>query len=218
MLTKLIPLCALVFVANLPANDITALVQETQQVSQKPQELSFLWWLPQVFWESSFEQNPGMTEGQKSDILKRLKEYNIFAVAQSDIGTFGSFTHKEKDEIRKNIKLEIEGEEIEQLPYIVVDQEVSNLLISMKPVMAQMMGEIGKGMEFIVFPNEIAGETLLDPRSKGSFTFTSFGTEFKWRLPLGSILPPMIDEETNEEFPGNYIFNPYNGNKLTVNE
>lgn len=218
MIRKTIALLALTFVSYSPASDFTALIQETQKISQRPQEMSFVWWMPQVFWEGNFEQNPGMTEGQKAEILKRLKKYTIFAVVQSDIGTFGSFTHKDKKEIGENITLFVNGGEVEQLPYIVVDQEVSNLLISMKPIMAQMMGEIGKGMEFIVYPNEIAGQTLLDPKNEGSFTLTSFGSEFRWRLPLGSILPPMIDEETSEEFPGNYIFNPYNGNKLARKE
>lgn len=171
--------------------------------------------MPQVYWENNFDQNPGMTEGQKEEILKRLKKYNIFAVVQSDIGTFGSFTHKEKREIRQNIKLQSDGVEIEEIPYTVVDQEVSNLLISMKPLLGQAMGELGKGIEFIVYPGEVAGEKILDPTSDGSFIITSFENDFRWRLPLGSLMPSVIDSETGEEFPGNYKFNPYNGNPLT---
>ena len=174
--------------------------------------------MPQVFWKANFDQNPALTEGQKSEILRRLKEYTIFGVTQSDIGTFGSFAHKEKREIQENIRFKLNGDVIEELPYIVVDQEVSNLLISMKPVLAQTMGELGKGLEFIVYPNEVANEVLLDPLKEGSFTFTSFGNEFKWRLPMASLLPPMIDKETNESFPGNYMYNPYNGNKLEKKE
>ncbi len=57
--------------------DLTQLIQETQKVAQSDRQISFVWWMPQVFWENNFEQNPGMTEGQKEDILKRLKEYSI---------------------------------------------------------------------------------------------------------------------------------------------
>jgi hypothetical protein len=40
------------------------------------------------------------------------------------------------------------------------------------------------------------------------------GTEFKFRLPLGSLLPPKFDPNTHEKFPGNYIYSPYTGSKL----
>lgn len=34
------------------------------------------------------------------------------------------------------------------------------------------------------------------------------------QAPLGSLLPPMIDPQTNEEFPGDFLYNPYSGGKL----
>src|SRR5690606_3056840 len=113
-MTKIfILLLSLTSLSILQATDITKLVQETQKVSQSPKQLSFVWWIPQEFWETSFEQNPIMPKEERDEFLKLLKEYTIFAVVQSDIGTFGSFTHKDKNEIRKNIKLETNGEEIE---------------------------------------------------------------------------------------------------------
>jgi hypothetical protein len=39
---------------------------------------------------------------------------------------------------------------------------------------------------------------------------------YRWRTPLGSLLPVKVDAKTGEEFPGNYSFNPYTGEKLSV--
>jgi hypothetical protein len=36
----------------------------------------------------------------------------------------------------------------------------------------------------------------------------------RYRLPIGSILPPALDPKTGESFPGSYHFNPYTGGKL----
>ncbi|MDQ8204524.1 hypothetical protein [Pelagicoccus sp. SDUM812003] len=218
MIKPIVCLLVLAVCSQIHATDITKLVQETQKIAQTPGNMSLVWWIPLEFWEESLDQDPRMTEEQKADFIEILEEYTVFAVVESEIGTFGSFKHKPKSEIRDNVKFEIDGDEIEQIPYIAVNQDASNFFITMKPLMGQMMGEMGKGMEFIVFPNEIGGERLLDPRSEGAFTFTSFGNEFKWRLPLGSLMPPMIDQSTGEEFPGNYSFNPYNGNELVRKE
>ena len=39
---------------------------------------------------------------------------------------------------------------------------------------------------------------------------------FRYRLPLGSVLPPRFDPNTEETFPGNYNYSPFTGAKLTT--
>ena len=40
------------------------------------------------------------------------------------------------------------------------------------------------------------------------------GLPFRYHLPLGSILPAVVDAHSGESFPGNYHFNPFTGDKL----
>ncbi len=205
---------ALTSLPLLQATEINKLIQDTRKLSQNAKQISMVWWIPQELWEANFEQDPTIPKEKKEELLKLLKKYSIFAVAEIDIGTTGSLTHKGRKEIRDYIKLETSTGTIEPIPFMVLNQDIYSLLRSMKSTLGQTMGEIGQGVEFFVYPNQIAGKTLLDPKSNDFFKFTSFGTEFKWRLPLGSLLPPVIDKETGEEFPGNYRYNPFNGNKL----
>lgn len=218
MKTTTVILTFIALFSHVCSADVTKLINETQRISQDPQKMELVWWIPQDFWRMSFEQDPSMSEGQKKAFLEVLESYTVFVVVQSDIGIFGGFTHKSKDEIRENITLIVDGEEVEQVPYTRINQDASNFFIAMKPIMGQMLGELGKGMEFIVYPNKKDGEVILDPLSDSTLEFVSFGNEYKWRLPLGSLMPPALDPETGEEFPGNYRFSPFTGNELLVKE
>jgi hypothetical protein len=56
---------------------------------------------------------------------------------------------------------------------------------------------------------------LIEPKQTGTFAIEYRGKSHKWRLPLVALLPPMVDAKSGEEFPGNYLFNPFTGEKLT---
>jgi hypothetical protein len=85
----------------------------------------------------------------------------------------------------------------------------------MRPLLANMMGAMGQHMEFLVFPNtDKDGHLLADPRHDGSLTLHLGQVAMRYRLPIGSILPPALDPKTGESFPGSYHFNPYTGGAL----
>ena len=97
-----------------------------------------------------------------------------------------------------------------------MSQEIKNLLSVLKPLMAGMLGQMGQGLEFIIYPNTKAGKKIIDPRAAGTLEAKFFDATFRWRLPLGALMPPKVDPQTGEEFPGNYGFNPFTGEKLKV--
>ncbi len=72
-------------------------------------------------------------------------------------------------------------------------------------------------MHFVLFPAESEdGTAIVDPTREGVFTIVLLGQEFAFRLPLGSILPPKYDPATDEQFPGNFNYNPYTGTELSI--
>jgi hypothetical protein len=89
------------------------------------------------------------------------------------------------------------------------------VLATIKPLLSGMLGQLGQGMQLVVYPSKLNGQRLIDPKTPGTFQYMLFDQTFKWRLPLGSLLPKKVDPKTKEEFPGNYEFNPYTGGKLT---
>lgn len=206
----------LVSFVGLRAADLQRLVQETQRMFQEGNTFAMVWWIPPAFWEETLKDNPQLTAEQKREFVKVLSGYTAFSVSHSVSGPFGGMTYKSRDEILANSKLTVGGDVLSVLKSADLSADAASFYAMMKPMMGSMLGQFGEGMEFLVYSNTFDGKPVMDPSKAGEFEFTLFGETFKWRLPLGSMLPPMFDEETGEEFPGNYLFNPYTGGKLTA--
>jgi hypothetical protein len=79
-----------------------------------------------------------------------------------------------------------------------------------------MLGSFGLHLGFILFPaTDKEGRATVDPTKEGAFVVHVGEVEVRYKLPLGSLLPPAIDPKTRESFPGNYRFNPFTGTKLS---
>lgn len=82
---------------------------------------------------------------------------------------------------------------------------------------ANMLGQVGQSMAFIVFKGkDTNGQRYVTAKAKGAFTVKLDQKEFTWRLPLVCFLPAKVDPKTKEEFPGNYVYNPFTGDRLTA--
>jgi hypothetical protein len=65
-----------------------------------------------------------------------------------------------------------------------------------------------QGMHTFFFP------AVADPTGEGRLTVLIDDAKFVWDLPIAALLPPMVNPETGEEFPGNYRFDPNTGEPL----
>jgi hypothetical protein len=218
MYKTIVILMLVAFTPFAKAVDVQKLVKETQQISQTANRLTFVWWVPTEFWRQSLQSNPQITEERASRLTALLDEYSVFVVVVTDIGPMAGMSPVDRASIAANTEFRIDNRIIPLLDNNDISADAQNFVGMMKPVFSNMLGQFGKGMEFYIYPNHKNGKKLLDPVENGQFSYTVFGKRFDWRLPLGSCLPPRIDPKTGEEFPGNYIFNPYTGDKLVVKE
>lgn len=198
------------------AIDLTALIKDSQKISTSNQRVTFAWWIPDQFWEESFRQEGALTEQQQTEFKKLLDPYTIFCVAALDIGPMGGIRGKNKELLLANTKLQIGKTIVAPVSDEELEPDVKNLFTIMKPLLANMMGQMGQGMEFIIYRKDKFVRKNLDPLKPGSFQYKVYDETFRWRLPLGSLLPGKIDPATKEEFPGDYNFNPFTGEKLQV--
>jgi hypothetical protein len=221
LVKKTIPslLCILFLATSAAASASTAsfpkLVAETQRMHQTATEIVLVWWLPNEFWELTLADNPNVTESQRRDVLAVLDGYSIFVVAAMDIGPFGGITSRPESTIRDHTEFRIGDKRLAPLTRAEISIDAANFVSMMKPMMANMLGQFGEGMMFLVYPNGgESGAPKIGAKADGSFDYTAFGQRFEWKLPLPSVLPPMIDPETGQEFQGDFRFNPYTGGKL----
>ena len=196
--------------------DIKALMNDTQKMTQNVNKMVMIWWTPKEFWEISFSQNPLVPEEQIEEILEVFRPYTIIAVVDGEIGTFAGMTFKSEADIRSSIFIrDIQGTLYPPLSDDKIDMNTTNFLLMLKPLLGSMLGPIGQNCHFFLFPSENnEGQRIAEAKSEGAFSVILDEKEFRWRLPLGSILPPKICPSCGEKLSGAYKYCPWDGTKL----
>jgi hypothetical protein len=197
--------------------DINALVQETQRMSDRSGEMTLIWWIPEEFWRASLEQDPNMTAAQTEEFIKVLRPYMLIVAVDGNIGTFGGVTYKSETTIRDSIQIiDSQGTRYRPLGSENVDADTKNFLSMMKPVFVNMLGAIGQNMHFFLFPaKNTMGRNIAVAKSEGAFSVKLDERVFKWRLPLGSLLPAKMCPVDGEKLSGAWKFCPWHGAELT---
>ncbi|UCG51919.1 MAG: hypothetical protein JSW58_17430 [Candidatus Latescibacterota bacterium] len=196
--------------------DINALVQEIQKMSDETDEMTLVWWIPEEFWLVSFAQDPSVTETQTQEFLSVLRPYTIIAVVDGTLGPFGGVTYRPEAEIRSTIRIkDNQGTRYQPLGEDEVGADTKSLLAMMKPVFVNMFGPMGENMHFVIFPaKDKEGRRIGEAKREGAFSVSLGEREFRWRLPLGSLLPPKICPTCGEKLSGAYGFCPWDGAEL----
>ncbi|MEO6081252.1 MAG: hypothetical protein ABIQ86_16000 [Steroidobacteraceae bacterium] len=203
--------------STIAAANLQELVRETQRGSDAGGQMTMVWWMPHQFWDEGLKANPGMTPEVRTQVLSGLADYTVIAMLRAKTGAGGLTEVQPKAELLKNVRVEMNGKQIEPLPPEQVSPVAQLLLAQLKPAMAAMAGQIGAAMEFVVYPAKTADGTMLaDALQSGVLRIKLYENTFNWRLPLGSLLPARTDKKTGEDFPGNFEFNPFTGDKLSI--
>ncbi len=194
---------------------VQEIVRETQRSAESGGQITMVWWLPQQFWEESLKANPALPAEARQQVLGGLADYTVIALLKGKAGAGGLSEVQSKADLIKNARVESNGKVIEPLAPEQVSPVAQLLLSQLKPAMAAMAGQVGQAMEFVVYPSKGAdGALLMDAMQSGTLKIKLYDDTFSWRLPLGSLLPARLDKKSGEEFPGNYQFNPFTGDKL----
>jgi hypothetical protein len=210
-----------VLMATCPASaknvDLQALTQETQRLSQKPDEMTMVWWIPEEFWSASLAQAPNMTSSQVEEFLKVIRPYTMVVVVDGTMGAFGGVTYKSEDSIRANTRLlDSQGKLYAPRTEDEVDADTKNMLQMMKPIFVNMLGPMGQNMHFLLFPGKTdSGIRIADAKGKGQFKVKLGEKEFEWRLPLDALLSTQVCGNCKQECKGSWFYCPWCGTKLT---
>lgn len=217
----LVALLALLPVSRLQAQaqahpDMAAIIKEVEILRNTGTGMTMAMWFPEEYWRAATQASGRLTEKGAEELLAALRPYTMVAVLAADTGAAGTFTFSSPEELRKNTRLEDSaGTLYEPMDPQAATAAMKNLLQVMRPVLTNAMGPMGANMEILLFPaTNKAGARLADATKDGFFIVHVNDLVFRYHLPLGSILPPVIDPRSGDAFPGNYHFNPYTGDKL----
>jgi hypothetical protein len=198
-----------------PPLDFTAILKDVEMLRKVDNHLTLVLWMPEQYWKASLQSNDRLTDKAKAEFVEALRPYTMVAVVDADVGFGGAFTFSSLDTVREIVKIEDSaGNTYAPLDPQTVSGSIKNLLQAMKPILANAMGSLGSNLEIMLFPADGRNGPIADPIREGFFTVRVSDLRFRYRLPLGSLLPPMVDTRTGDTFPGNYHFNPFTGAKL----
>src|SRR5579862_5041142 len=174
--------------------DIGAIIKETEKFDNSSDTFCVMLWFPLEYWKASIASKPDVPKEQADELLRMMGHYTVILVVDAKEGEMASFTYTPIETIRKSATLTLpSGKKLSALADDDLSPGAKNLFTMMKPVLANMMGKFGENADFLIFPNEDKdGKKLLDTLSKGTLVLTQDGHTARWRLPLGSLMPPKV--------------------------
>ena len=195
--------------------DEGALIRDLTLTRNINGKLTVSMWMPDEFWRIALKNSGRMTDKGIADYIAVMHPYILIAVMDAQRG-ITAFRYTDADTLVNEATIEdLHGNTYRPLAPDAIAEDIRNLIQTMRPLLSNMMGAMGQHMEFLVFPSmNKDGRFIGDPKSDGSLTLHLGEVALRYRLPIGSILPPALDPKTGESFPGSYHFNPYTGGKL----
>ena len=197
------------------AIDYAAFTRELTLTRTVDGRLTMAMWMPDQFWRASLQNGGRLTDQGVAQYMAVVHPYTLVAVMDAQRG-ITAFQYTDIETLDGEATIEdAYGEKYGPMAMDAIAEDMRNLIKIMRPLLASMMGSMGQHMEILVFPGaDKAGRPIADPQKDGSLTVHLGDIAMRYRLPLGSVLPPTLDAKTGETFPGSYHFNPYTGNKL----
>lgn len=193
---------------------LTALIKDVQIIRKKKDNFKMVWWIPVEYWQLSMDDS-SLAQSEFSDQLVSVFEgYTLVCTINTDISAFGGLVKKPSKIQLKDKKGTIYNAFTdEEIP-----EEYQTMLTSIKPAMSQMLGQFGRQMEFHVFPEKAKdGSLIAAPLSRGEFSVLfSEDEEFKFKLPLSSMVEKKECPEDDELLNGNWEYCPWHGKKLKL--
>lgn len=204
-------LCFLVGVVR--AADISELAAELARTVKNGNDLTVAWWFPAEYWDETLKDSPDLSDEGRAKLVAEMRNYTMVAIVRGHFYR-SIFQPLPRTEIANNLTVHFNGDVLGPLEDEDLTSEVRYVADVLKPVVARILGQFGKGVEIFLYSNSNDGKRLIDPRAKGLLQAQIFDDEVEWRTPLAALFPPKRDPKTGESFPGTYNYNPYTGDKL----
>jgi hypothetical protein len=198
--------------------DLNRLIAEMQKSTGKTGEMKFVIWLSNEFWEIIMKNQAGSTEEQVKKMMEDFKPYSMFAVVEGKVNPFGEVEYLSRDSITAHLVLTgNDGKSYRPIDAKTATFSVQMMMGVFEPILTKLFGQFGKNMQVYIF-NDINAkkERACDPYKKGYISLKTLSTEYKWRTPIGSLLPLKICPVDKEEMNGAWDFCPWHGDKLLL--
>lgn len=199
--------------------DINLLMNETQLTTNNPDKVNLIWWIPKEYWEIAFSEDPTISEEQISEMMEIMSNYNVCAIVQGKMGLFGGVTYESAEDLFVKTSMKDHyGDSHSPLERSEISPDMNNFLDIMKPIIANMLGNMGENFVFLVFDSKNSSDKLVvDSYKDHDFEIILAGDEtYKFDLPFSALLEPKICSKDNAKLNGKWNYCPFHGRALTA--
>lgn len=198
---------------DLKAVNVDALAEETQISLMKGDQLGFIWWIPYEFWAAIMSQQEGAESSDK--VFENLKKYTVIMVVDGSSESGLTYVYKSEEEIRKNLRIfDANNKSIDPIPESEIDFETKFILEMMKPIIKNIIGDLGENCQFLVFPNQEKDAKIVDPYSDKDFNLKYGSLNYTYDLPLASLLEEKKCSKDGVLWNPKYLYCPMHGIEL----
>ena len=195
--------------------DLSTFIKDSQIMSKEKDAFKMVWWIPKEYWKLSMEDS-NIAESERGyidEMITSFGKFTLVCIINTEINAFGSLDQK-----KSTVKIkDQQGNIYEPLDDSLVPEDFKLTLSIMKPMIAQMLGQFGEQLEFIVFPKDAKdGTPIADPLSRGKFTVLLNEEEFNFTLPLSSMVEKKICPKDKKLYNGTWNYCPIDGKKLKL--
>ena len=132
---------------------------------RKFDHLEFVWVIPSTHWELSLIQE-GFDAEEVAELAETLSDYVIVVAGQAKLNAFGVATFLEEQVVRSNLDVHASlRDDGRATPLRSVDEadlptEMQQLLANAKPAIRSLLGQMGAGLVWIIYANDVEGRKL----------------------------------------------------------
>ncbi|ANE51491.1 hypothetical protein [Flavisolibacter tropicus] len=190
-------------------------VQSIQKTQESGDTMKMVFWFPTEFWDVVNRTTPDYDSASVKLLEVMVEDYLIFAVVDGFFSTDGG-QFKTEAEMRKTIRLiDKDNKVYPPLSTIEVPKPLNHIMSSMKPMLTNMLGNVGSGFNFFYFKVKDANnKDLISATQKGAFSIKLNNADFTWSLPLAAYLPGKLCPVDQVKMNTEWAFCPFHGNKL----
>jgi len=195
---------------------MTELIREIQQWNKKDNRMSLAWWIPNEYWRIALKGNKQIPQETINQFENVFEDYLMILACDLTINPDGTMSYTTEEEITKSITiLDINNKKYFPLAKNQIDEQALTLVENMKPFFSQALGQMGRGIHFYFFKvTDQNGKNLIDAKLQGQFKVSHSDSDFLWRLPLSTLIPPKFCPVDNEKMKGTWSYCPIHGQKL----
>lgn len=196
--------------------DFTEYVKYLSQTKTDGQDFKMSMWMPLNYLDLSAKARPDYDP----EVIKFLEElfdgYTLVMIYSGEIDTDNQmFVSESASTTRNKVYLEFQGKKYKPLTDSQLTDELSELTESIKPMINQMVGSLGPGMNLFFFDvRDDNNKSLIDPYKDNDFKIKIEKEIFHYNLPVPALFEDKKCEIENETYPSNYNYCPIHGNQL----